>query len=554
MFLRFRSGRTGGSSRGVLRRLRSEAGSALVSVVGIAAVTAVIVTGLVATTVFAVGHTTANRSAVDARGAAESGIDVSVLNIQGKVACNAAHGYKSTTAPFYETTVEYFDAASGGWFYACTKLPVTATQLKVTSVGKASSKGALNDSGDTRSIEAMFALAVPPPVYLDKAIFSGDNATLSTHLEVLRDPANPSVPADIYAGKNYDCSTYGKVDGSVFVKGDYNNRTDCSNTGDLYVQGNMVCHTTMTIGGNAYVQGWADWTDAGCKVTKNLMVGDWFKSSNAIQVGGNVMVKGKYTTTNLPLIAGNIHSETEFSGNGANLFRAASPSRVFVPSSVGTIPNFDVSMDRDFPRFDQAWIDSNWSTAKGWKYPGWKDTFKALQKASSHDYFCSMDGGAGFNTLTITQPTVLDSRPACGTTTKIGGGLTIELKADLVILATNLHKAGDLTIKSGDGKEHGIYFMVPWTTGATTCDASGTNMVFSWGKYEQPDNLTRALFYAPKGFKIESADTKIRGQIYACQVNLAERMDIIFAPLGGLGDVDKTPTATLEYLRDLSAG
>ena len=197
MFLRFRPRRNKVRFTGILRRLRGESGSALVSVVGIAAVTAVIVTGLIATTVFAVGHTTANRSAVDARGAAESGIDVSVLKIQGKEACTAPHGYKSTTSPFFETTVQYFDSASNGWFYACTKLPVTATQLKVTSVGMSSSKGVLNDSGDSRSIEAVFALAVPPPVSLDKAIFSGKNVSLATNLEVRRDPKSPSVPSDI---------------------------------------------------------------------------------------------------------------------------------------------------------------------------------------------------------------------------------------------------------------------------------------------------------------------------------------------------------------------
>src|SRR5687768_16719594 len=94
--------------------LRSERGSAMVAVLGVMAVTAIIGVTIVTATVNGMAVTSAAKAGIQARAAAEAGIDRALVDIQGT--CVTA--YESTTEPHFEYELAY-RTGTNAWINGC---------------------------------------------------------------------------------------------------------------------------------------------------------------------------------------------------------------------------------------------------------------------------------------------------------------------------------------------------------------------------------------------------------------------------------------------------
>lgn len=532
--------------------LRNDQGIALITVIGAMMVMGIVVTIIVAATSSTVRTTTVTRSDVQSKASAEAGVAY-VQSLIANDSCAAPGGSVTAPAGFPKFEAEIFWTSSGTATELSTQGCPTAaaTSVLVRSTGTADSAGVGDSRNNKNSVEALFNYATTPQFALDNAIFTGQNMTFNNLVKVLRDPAAPSVPADVYTGgAKYTCNAGSRIEGSVYLKGgdnpmlgSFNNESgECTITGDLVARTNVVCTGGMNVGGNAFSQRSVTLEGPQCKIVGDVGVGDKMKSSG-YSAGGNVQVNGAYEQSNSAVTVGGklfLAGSKQFNTN----WETVNPTKVVHPAPTATIPNVP---DKQLPQLDEAWINANFA---GWARPGWKSTLEPIRKANWVNV-CDM-GSNTMNTLTITQDTVLDARSDCGDTVKIGGSLEIELKANLAILGSTIHKVGDLKIVSGDSSEHEIYFISPWSAGAT-CDASSTNMVWGWGKHSQPDGLTRAFLYTPSGFKTDSSH-QIRGQIYACQANFSTPQEITYAPVTGLGGINAGGATglTMLYQQDIS--
>ena len=534
-------------------RTREDAGVALVAVIGLMVLVGIIAATVVSATGATVAVTTATRADVQAKATAEAGIEYveSLVGLGGCAAeesggvVNAPVGLPDFSAQIFWSTVGSATRASAA---GCP--PATATSVLVVSTGRATASGIGDASKNTATVEALYEYSDVPEFSLNKAVFTGTNMTFNNLARVLRDASAPDLAADVYAGgQEYTCNAGSLIEGSVYLRGGdnpvagwfKNENGGCTIKGDLISRSDVFCNGGMTVGRNLYTQRRLEVNNTACKVTGNVGVELGLTSSGGYQVGGDVQVNGNYLDHGHVTVGGRLSV-------AGNLVWATGTPGSFPythPAARKTIPNIP---DEKFPELTDDWINSNFA---GWARPGWNATMLAAKGASWVTNVCNQ-GSASMGTLVISTNTILDSRGDCGPNTEIGGGLTIELKADLVILATNLSKAGNLTIKSGDGAEHEIYIMSPWDPTKTACDSAGSAMSFSWGTLQQADGKSRMFIYAPRGFQT-STESAIRGQIYACHVTMSTNQTIIYAPVSGLSGSPSDGATGLQmvYERDV---
>ncbi len=130
----------------VAKRMRGERGSSLIAVIGIAAVTAIIGVTVGTVAVNALNYTTDNRVSLQARAAAEAGINDAVAGLQTTGSCAAKSAtYSSGSTPIYNATIQY--KTTGAWIAGC---PTSATtEVRIESTGMAGE--------DQHSIEAIYS-------------------------------------------------------------------------------------------------------------------------------------------------------------------------------------------------------------------------------------------------------------------------------------------------------------------------------------------------------------------------------------------------------------
>lgn len=524
--------------RARLARARQDAGIAMVAVIGLMVLVGIIAATVVSATGATVAMTTATRADVQAKAAAESGIEY-VESLVGLGGCAAEESGGAVTAPVglpeFTARIYWSTTGTATTSSATGCPPATATSVLVVSTGRAQNGGVGDSSKNDATIEALYEYSQAPAFSLNKAVFTGTNLTFNNLAKVLRDPSAPDVPADVYAGgQEYTCNAGSLVEGSVYFRGGSNpvaawfknQNGACTIKGDLVSRADVFCYGGMTVGGNLYTQRRVGFENSGCKVNGNIGVNLGMTSTGGYQAGKDVQVNGNYSQSNDKVTVG---GRLSVAGNLTWGFGGPTTKFPFThPAAKKPIPNIP---DDEFPKITDDWINTNFA---GWDRPGWKATLEPVRPpGKSWVNVCDVVSDNALGVLEITENTILDSRTDCGANVAIGGDLTIRLKADLAIIGTHIKKNKGLRIESGDGKEHELYILSPWDPAIDKCDSAGSSMVWGNGSHTQ-DSLTRVFIYSPQGFKTEAPHT-IRGQLYACHATFSTDQTIIYAPVKGLG-------------------
>ena len=135
----------------------------MLAVLGLALVTSVIGVTVVTATINGLGVTSASRAGVQARAAAEAGVDRALVAIQG----SCATSFTSASNPRYRYDLKYSVSTSTPvWVSGC---PTNAaTLIMITSIGYAANKTVTGASpSDSRTIEAIYANV---PVYVQAPV------------------------------------------------------------------------------------------------------------------------------------------------------------------------------------------------------------------------------------------------------------------------------------------------------------------------------------------------------------------------------------------------
>jgi len=263
-----------------------DSGFALITVIGIMAVTAIIAIAITTSAISAVSFTTSTRASVQARATADAGIDTAWVALSGGTFTCAATG--STPTGTYTTTVSYFNA--GGAALACGGSVVTGTPAKavVNSTGVASNAVvAGGTAGNRRTITALFDIVVRPgSVSLDKVVFSESDLDLTNNLNLLVNPAAP-VPASLYSNGNVKCAANDpKVQGSVFAQGNFDGPNQCEISGTVWAGGSASLTSQVKIRGDLYSVGGTG-TPASSVSLDTGFVGGTVVANGGVTMNGN---------------------------------------------------------------------------------------------------------------------------------------------------------------------------------------------------------------------------------------------------------------------------
>jgi hypothetical protein len=536
--------------RTLRRRWQDEdEGFALASVISMMLLGAIIVTIMLTATMRTIGSTTATRASVQAKAAAQTGIDDVRAMLE---AGTCASGTVTGSNPGYTAVLHVSTGTE-----ATASDPVgcpssSAHSVLVVSTGKASARGVGDAAGDARTVEALLTKPGRSPKF-NKAAFGRFGVSLATNLKLLDTSASDS--ADIFTEGNFTCSSNMVVEGDVYAKGWATfSSAPCKVKGDVLVEGDFTCAAGTTIGGNLYVGGNATFTSTECDIKGIVHVGgNLSMSTGGTKMGTSVSVRGNMSTSGLPAtsvetlaIGGTLNGST---GWWWSETKAAYGTRMAEHASVPAPPTYPVDPANEFP---QVTADDPAITT-GFTPKSWKTTVAAgISGLGWSPDPCGLSaGGSAFPTpIKITTNTRFDTRSECAASggITVGMGLWFELHADLVIVADKFTQNGNVKFTSGDGAKHSVYIVNPWPTGATTCSTtSGDGIKFESGTWTQ-DATTAVLLYSAKTVSISTTPT-FYGQLYGCSLNVSTSSTLNYVPVGSVSDPSANPW-TLSYVRD----
>ena len=520
-------------------------------------ISAMMVTAIVASSIFAVRQTTATRANVQAVAAAEAGAQLVAKGlVEGTFSpaeCTGSYVGDPGNGPEYRVEVDYIPkgGAAGAWVNGCP--PEDVAKLRIRSTGYARSKGVGNSTRDEAQVEILFERNESPPRFT-KAIFGDLNMSLNTALTVGPDDG------DLYTNGNYTCSSHTRIAGDLFVRGNATFSSDpCEIDGTVIVEGNFVCGGGLHVGGDLYVQGSITLSSITCDIDGTVWAGGTVSIPNGgTPIGGELRVRGDLNISGVPAIGSGVARVggkiANNSGYWFDQFRAAYPSATWNDSTVGVPPSIEPSPDNVFPKlYADGTIagqqDSIWGT---WGAGDWVSAISAIRSQSSVQP-CGLSAGGNYFTgpLVVNQNTVFDTRSSCDSGLTLGSTLTFRLNADAVIIASKVTMNGNVRIESGDGKAHTLYIVVPWPTGQVNCTNSGGSIEFTSGSWNQ-DGVAKVLLYAPNRIVIRS-NPAIRGQLYACTVDANTAFTVDYAPAGDVVSDETLSSLDLAYMRDVTS-
>lgn len=206
------------------------------AVLGLMAVTIVIGLTITAATINGLGFTSSNKASVQARAAAEAGVDSSLVGLSAAATCPSS--FTSTTAPKYSAAVAYLNGS--GTVVSCT----IASQVRITSTGKAETPGVAGaSSGDISKIEAIYPYApasTPGVVPSGAAIYLASGANFNNGGSIA---SAGIVPAIQVKTGNFDCDNNTGIIGGVVVVSGTISLKKCKINGDAWASGAATLQT-----------------------------------------------------------------------------------------------------------------------------------------------------------------------------------------------------------------------------------------------------------------------------------------------------------------------
>ncbi|WP_353987302.1 hypothetical protein [Ruicaihuangia caeni] len=230
----------------IRRTAHDDGGGAMIAVIGVMAVLAIVTATVTVVTTQAIGVSSSSRAAVQARAAAEAGVDVATAALMSPGACIDVIDSPAGSVPRYSVVIQHDDG--GGWVAGCPS--TTSSEVRILSTGFAESKGVAGVSGgDQLTIETVHSydpIITHVPV-AGSAVYAYDMVGVLRSFELNSPDQSLATSVTVKQG-DVKCSNNANVGGDLIV-GDGNADLDnCNVTGSVYVNGNTSIYRG-TIGG-----------------------------------------------------------------------------------------------------------------------------------------------------------------------------------------------------------------------------------------------------------------------------------------------------------------
>lgn len=294
-----------------------ETGFALITVIGIMAVTVIIAMAITSSAINAVSFTTSTRAGVQARATADAGIDTAwVTMAAGTFTCSASGslggGTFSTTTTYYGATGNALSCGGG----VVVGVPAKAV---VNSRGIAANAGVAGGSAsNARTLTSVFNIVVnPASITLAEVVFSEGDITITNDVNFL----DPAGKANLYSNGSITCAANNpKVQGSIFAQGDFKAPNNCAVSGTVWAGGEVSLSSQVSVQGDVYSAGGSPGGSASINLGTAFVAG-------SVVANGDVVMNGNGNAQYCPLngynakVCGSIVSldSTISIGNGAKV-------------------------------------------------------------------------------------------------------------------------------------------------------------------------------------------------------------------------------------------
>ena len=513
---------------------RDERGSTLLAVIGLALVTSVIGVTVVTATINGLGVTTSTRAGVQARAAAEAGVDRALVAIQS----GCVTTFQTTTAPRFKYSLQHsISSTSPTWVTGC---PTNAsTLIKITSTGYAANTTVTGASpSDSRIVEAIYAnvpIFVPAPV-VEPAVYA--NTMEGDFKNFVLNSSSSSIAADVQIKNgNVICSNGATIDGSVLLANGYVKLDRCNVNGAIHVSkyvdisglGTVVKKDIIALGEGA----------AGSDVVK--------LSSGIGEVRGNINSAGNLQIDDL------VQGSVSLSGTTGNSVKVGSSGQVqgnvvssgsVVVSGSGKIDgttstNFSGLAQLPAPRVPD-WTDIPYPNSSAWAgYTPltWPVATSSCNIGTSNAFWDSLA------TKTATTGNIVVDARGCGADGLVfqNNIRNIQLSANVTFIAWKFN-VDKLVATTNSLETRYLWFMVPDNISAPGADGKPTP---NCPAVVDPNNpvgtilLTNEANIAPTIAAMAYTPCKIisdrnfwRGQLYGGTMEFLQQAQLTYVPVG----------------------
>ncbi len=512
-----------------------ERGSTLVAVIGLALVTSVIGVTVVTATINGLGVTTSARAGVQARAAAEAGVDQALVSIQSGCVTTAS----SSGTPKYTYDLQYsISSTTPSWVTGC---PTSdATLIKITSKGFAANTTVSgSSSADTRTVEAIYAnvpVYVSAPVVLP-AVYA--NTVEGTFKNFVLSSSSASIAADVQIKNgNVICSNGATIDGSLLLANGYAQLDRCD------------------VNGVVHVSKYVSVSGTGTSLKKDVIaLGQGVAAgSNAVDLGAGIGgVQGSVYSSgdvqNSSLIQGGV----SLSGTSANSVKVGSSGRVMgnvvSSGSVAVAPGgaIDGTTTTNFTGFAPLpaprvpdWTDipyPNPSAWKGYTVLTWPVSTSSCAVGNSNAFWESLTAqSANLGNLLI------DARGCGAAGLDFQNNITnIQLSSNISFIAWKFN-VNRIVATTNTTATRYLWFMVPDNYNDTGPDGKPTPTCPTTVNPSTPVGtitLTNEANIAPTVAAMAYTPCKIisdrnywRGQLYGGTIEFLQQAQLTYVPVG----------------------
>ena len=469
---------------------------------GIAMITAILSSAVILTlsiTATSLALHNSDQSGLDRRrtqdvAAAEAGIDVIMSTLQttptAQLPCTLTGTTTVSPAQTFTATINYYDAAST-WLNQSACSPATWATAPDSAVITSTAAQSLIPGTAKRTMQSKVHLR---PVYggLADAIFSDHSPFMKNNLTV---NGATSDNANVYTNGSWNCQNPGTVQGTIYATGSVDGvggitmANNCQASQDIWGYGAITLQNSALVGHNAISS------------TSSISL---YNSSHIL----NSAVAG--TTINV-------------NSAQAKIDGTQTPNH---PQS-GPPPQ----------TFPQIVYDSNAIT-------GWGNAGFFITNYSS----CSSAASFIKGVTSSTPKEVVRVTPACAMS--LSGG-TVNVYNDLAIISDGSISLSNIVFQSGDGVDHKLEFIVPYT--AATAAACGTASSPDFSTSNQTTLQKLQIFvYTPCTVNIANNSAGDGAQIYGGTVNITNQFTLTFLSfqIPGAGGVTGY-NVDIQYTREI---
>lgn len=510
----------------LVRANLDDRGGALIGVIALLGITSVIAVTVGTVSVNSLQTTNAVAASVEARGAADAGINAAELALRSSSGCPASGVLTRTAAPAYNVRIQH-DLGSG-WVNGCP--PPQATRVRFLSEGLAA-RGtfATVTSGSKLTIEAVYQY-IPQYVVIpdiDPAVYA--YSVDGVLKKFVLDSADLSIAADVQIKKgDFICSNNAFVRGDVILGDGSADLTSCTIRGTLHATGSVA------IDGSSFVQNdvIAGGTGLGASALA-LRLDSGADVSGSLFAGGNVSIDNNGTTVGGNVTAARNTSTNLTVGSGAtvtgNVLTSGTLTRV--GTITGSTSTAVVGLEVPPTPLVPEWTDIPWTPITEAQLPSTTWGQQGFTNLEIWTGSCSFSGGdSRWAALDdYTEKTVVDAT-ACtgGVVTSSSLAPALALQSDIAIIADSF-SMDKLYMSSSDVTQNRkLYLVVPDNNAnfQPSCEGGAGDIYMN-----SENNISATLsafLYSP--CEIKSDRNGLRGQMYGGVVDFDQQAQMTYVP------------------------